>query len=121
VLASLLRAAAVVASAIVIVSFGLFAIDETRAASERSTAEIAGQRATRSVDPDPQEERARERAHSSARELVDDADDVLLSPFTWAAPAGSGAWARRGLPAAVALLVYALVLPFLARSVQNLG
>jgi hypothetical protein len=121
VLASLLRAAAVVASAIVVVSFGLFALDETRAASKRSAAEVAGTRASRSVDPDPTEERARERAHSDVRELIDDADDVLLAPFAWAAPEDSGKWAQRGIPAVVALVAYGFLLPFLARYLQSIG
>jgi hypothetical protein len=121
VLAGLLRALSVVASAIVLLSFGLFALDETRAASQRSASEVAGLRASRSADPDPTEERARERAHSSVRELIDDADDVLIAPFTWAAPQDSGKWAQRGIPAVVALVVYAFVLPFLARYAQGIG
>ena len=118
--AGLLRAAGLVASAIVIVSFALFAVDETRAASQRSTAEIAGLQAARSADPNPAEERARERAHSGARELIDDADDVLLAPFAVAAPADAGKWASRGVPALLALLVYGLVVPFLARYLEGL-
>jgi hypothetical protein len=121
VLAGLLRAVSVVASAVVLLSFGLFAIDETRTASQRSTAEIAGLRASRSADPNAGEERARERAHSSVRELIDDANDVLIAPFTWAAPEGSGKWAQRGIPAVVALVVYAFVLPFVARYAQGIG
>jgi hypothetical protein len=121
VLAALLRAVSVVASAVVLLSFGLFALDETRAASERSAAEIAGTRASRTVDPDPTEERARERAHSDVRELIDDADDVLLAPFAWAAPEDSGKWAQRGIPAVIALLAYGFLLPFLARYVQSIG
>jgi hypothetical protein len=77
----LLRTAAFVASAIVLVSFGLFAIDETRDASNRSVAGIAGLEATRAADPTASEERARERAHSKAREVIDDADDILVTPF----------------------------------------
>ena len=120
-LAGLLRALSVVASAVVLLSFGLFALDETRTASQRSAAEVAGLRASRTPDPNAGEERARERAHSSVRELIDDADDVLIAPFTWAAPQDSGKWAQRGIPAVVALVVYAFVLPFLARYAQGIG
>jgi hypothetical protein len=121
VLAGPLRAAAVVASAIVMLSFALFAIDETSAASRRSAAETAGLRAARSAQPAPVEERARERVHSSARELVDDADDVLIAPFAWAAPDTSAKWVRRGVPALLALFVYGLVVPFIARWAQGVG
>ena len=120
-LAGLLRALSVVASAIVLLSFGLFALDETRAASQRSASEIAGLRASRSADPDPTEERARERAHSSVRELIDDADDILIAPFAWAAPGGGGKWAQRGIPAVLALIAYGFLLPFLARYLQSIG
>ena len=77
----LLRTAAFVASAIVLVSFGLFAIDETRDASNRSVNAIAGLEATRDANPTASEERARERAHSKPREVIDDADDILVTPF----------------------------------------
>jgi hypothetical protein len=121
VLARPLRLASVLASAIVVLSFALFAIDETSAASQRTTAEIAGQKASAVPDPDPRQERARERAHSSVRELVDDADDALLAPFAWAAPDDGGTWSRRAVPALLALLVYGLALPFLARYLQSVG
>jgi hypothetical protein len=115
VLAGPLRAVALLASAVVVLSFGLFAIDETRAASERSAAETAGLEATRSADPSPAAERARERVHSAPREFVDDVDDILLSPFAWAEPDTSSQWARRGVPALAAVFVYGFGLSFLAR------
>ena len=118
-LASLLRVVSLVASAVIVLSFALFALDETRAASQRTTAEIEGLRAARSADPNPAQERARERAHSSSRELIDDADDILLSPFTWAAPDTTNKWALRGVPALVALVVYGFGLSFLARAARG--
>ena len=114
-LEGLLRLAALVASAIVLVSFALFAVDETRTASERSAEAVAGLRATRSADPDPREERARERAHGTVREAIDDADDVLVSPFSWIVGPNANKWVQRGVPALLALAVYGFGLGFLAR------
>jgi hypothetical protein len=111
----LLRTAAIVASAIVLVSFGLFAVDESRDASNRSVAGIAGLEATRSADPTAREERARERAHSKVREAIDDADDVLVTPFAPLTGDGSSSWVRRGIPTLLALVVYGFGLGFLAR------
>jgi hypothetical protein len=111
----LLRTAAIVASAIVLVSFGLFAIDETRDASDRSVAAITGLEATRSADPTAREERARERAHSKVREAIDDADDVLVTPFAPLTEGSSSSWVRRGIPTLLALVVYGFGLAFLAR------
>jgi len=110
-----LRTAAVIASAIVLVSFGLFAIDETRDASNASIAGIAGLEATRVADPTASEERAREKAHGKVHEAIDDADDVLVKPFASVADGSSSSWVRRGLPTLLALLIYGLGLSFLAR------
>lgn len=110
-----LRLAAVLASAVVLLGFGLFAIDETREASAQTTAEIRGEEASRSADPTPRQERDRERAHGSLRELVDDANDVLLAPFAGLVADDAGVWARRGVPALIALVVYGFGLGFLAR------
>jgi hypothetical protein len=121
VLAGPLRAASVLATAIVVLSFVLFALDETRAASQRSAAETAGLQAARSADPNPSQERAREAAHSRARELIDDADDVLLAPFAWAAPDTGDKWVRRGVPGLVAVVVYGFGLSFLARYAKGVA
>lgn len=111
----LLRTAALAASAIAILSFGLFALDESRAASRRSAEEIAGARAAREPDPSPRQERAREAAHSDARELIDDANDVLISPFTGVGGDARDKWVRRGVPGLLALVVFGFGLSFLAR------
>ena len=115
VLEGLLRTVSVVAGAIVLLSFALFAIDETRDASENSRAAIAGLEATRSSDPSPSEERARERAHSRVRETIDDADDVLVAPFAGLVDSSHSSWVRRGVPTLLALVIYGFGLSFLAR------
>jgi hypothetical protein len=115
VLEGLLRTVSVVAGAIVLLSFALFAIDETRDASERTTATIAGLEATRTSDPSASQERARERAHSRVRETIDDADDVLVAPFAGLVDSSSSSWVRRGVPTLIALVLYGFGLSFLAR------
>jgi hypothetical protein len=115
VLEGLLRTVSIVAGAIVLLSFAMFAIDETRDASEQSRAAIAGLEATRSSDPSASEERARERAHSRAREAIDDADDVLVAPFAGLVDGADSSWVRRGVPTLLALVVYGFGLSFLAR------
>ena len=114
-LEGLLRTVSVVAGAIVLLSFALFAIDETRDASERTTAAIAGLEATRTSDPSADQERARERAHSRVRETIDDADDVLVAPFAGLVDSSSSSWVRRGVPTLIALVLYGFGLSFLAR------
>jgi hypothetical protein len=109
-----LRLAAIVLAGVLLVGFGLFAVDEGRAGTAQSRAGIAD-RAVTAAAPTPREERVRERMHGPVREAVDDVGDVLLSPFAWVAPGDAGAWARRGLPTLAALLAYGLGLAFLAR------
>jgi hypothetical protein len=121
VLEGLLRTVSIVASAIVLLSFALFAIDETRDASEKSAAAIAGLDATRASDPSARQERARERAHSRTREAVDDADDVLVAPFAGLVSGSESSWVRRGVPALIALVVYGFGLSFLARYAKGRG
>ncbi len=114
-LESLLRGFAVLASLLVVAGWGLFAVDEARNATDQTRTEIEGRRAARTADPSPEQERARELAHSDAREFVDDVNDVLLSPFAPVAEDASSRWVRRTVPAAIALLVYGLGVGFLAR------
>ena len=114
-LEGLLRAAAIVATGIVVVSFALFAVDEARTASNRTVQQIEGRQAAATPAPSPTAERARERAHGRVREAIDDADDVLVAPFASLAPTDQGTWARRGVPAVAAVLVFGFGLAFLAR------
>jgi hypothetical protein len=115
VLQSLLRTVAIVASAIALVSWALFGIDETRGASDLSQREIAGQVAVRTADPTPAQERAREAMHSSAREVIDDANHVLVAPFAGLVDGSNSQWVRRTFPMLLALLLYGFGLSFLAR------
>ena len=101
-----LRGAAVLASAIIALSFVLFAVEEVRFASERQQSAI--------VDPGAERERARAADHTAAREAIDDANDVLLRPFAGVVDSDN-AWATRGVPALLGLLVYGLGLAYLAR------
>ena len=114
-LESVLRSFAVLASLFVIAGFGLFVIDEARSATDQTTEKIAGRTASQTADPSPEEERAREAVHSAPREFVDDVNDILLSPFAGLAEGSSSQWARRGVPAFLALLVYGFGVGTLAR------
>jgi hypothetical protein len=115
VLESLVRAASVATSVLVVLSFVLFAIDESSHASAQSAQAVAGLDAAGAPDPSSGQEHAREAAHSRARETIDDANDVLVKPFAWTVRGVSSTWAGRGVPTALALLVYGLGLSYLAR------
>ena len=111
-----LRYIAIIASAIVLVSFSLFAIDETRSASVQSRAAIAAQEVTgRDPSAAAAVERLREQHHSAIREKIDDANDVLTQPFAGLVQHSQSVWMRRTVPSIMALLLFGAGFAFLAR------
>ena len=110
-----LRLASIVCSLLIVLGWGWFAADQTNAASKQTQAEIAGNRAAQVADPDPTQERAREKVNSRPHEIVDDANDVLLRPFASLGQGSSSKWVRRTVPALLGLLVYGFGLGLLAR------
>jgi hypothetical protein len=96
----------------VALGFILFAIDETGKGSETQQQKL--ERELRpGIAPSPEEESARERKNGSVREVVDDANDVLLAPFASLIDSDS-AWVNHGVPALLGLLLYGLCLGMLA-------
>lgn len=102
---SLLRWASTIACAILLISFALFAIEQAKGGSKQQQDKIEG---INKPAPSAQDERAREREHGDVREAIDDADDVLISPFSGVVNSGS-IWAKRGVATLLALLVYGLL------------
>jgi hypothetical protein len=113
----LLRTVAIVLSLIIAAGFCLFAVDEFDRASSAQRNELAGHEV---VAPTPAGERERERRNSTAREYIDDANDVLLKPFAGIVNSGSR-WAQRGVPTLLGLFVYGFLLAFLARFMHGRG
>jgi hypothetical protein len=104
-----LRAIAIVSCAIIALSFVLFATEQASDASQGQVAAV--------VDPSGSAERQREAHHTKAREAIDDVNDVMLRPF--AAPLKSdNVWVKRGVPTLIGLLVYGLLLLYLARLIK---
>lgn len=116
-LSSLLRLIAIVASLAILVSFALFAIDEAKSGSQTQLEKLGEKQ---SKQPAPVNESARERAHGDIREAIDDADDILLSPFTGLIESSS-AWVSRGVPTLIGLFVYGFLLSLLANYAKGLG
>ncbi len=111
-----LRYIAVFASAVVLVSFGLFAIDETRSASAESRARIADQeRGGRDPEALAALEAAQNRRHSQVRQEIDRANDLLTRPFQGLVETSESVWMRRGVPGGLALLLFGVGFAFLAR------
>lgn len=121
-IASIVRWAALIACAFVTLSFLFFAVNQTSDASKGQVAAIEGgappvqaQSVTKLPNPPPKIERLREKENSGVHEFVDDADDILLAPFTGISNSSS-IWVRRLIPLALALLIYGLGGLYLARA-----
>lgn len=76
--------------------------------------ELSGSVDPTPVAPTPEEEAERERLNGTFREAVEDANDVLLAPFSGLMSSADTRWATHGVPALLALLLYGLGLGTLA-------
>ncbi len=103
VMAQLLRLIGVCAAALVLLGFAAFASDEAGRSRNQQVAKLG--QAMNDPAPPPSTERQREGAHGKPRELIDDSNDVLLSPFAGLTDSDNP-WARRGIPTLLALLLY---------------
>jgi hypothetical protein len=115
VLSTTLRLTAIICSVLIGLGWILFAIGETKSASAHTALIVSGDDAATRVDLDPDQERAREAIHSEPREVIDDANDILLSPFSSVTASSDNKWVRRTVPALIGLLAFGLGLGYLAR------
>jgi hypothetical protein len=113
-----IRTIAIVATGIVLLGFALFAVDEMDRGSQNQQNALASELEHASdrqvvVSPDPREERLREQRNGDVREVIDDANDVLLAPFADLVDS-ENAWVAHGVPTILGLLVYGLLLGLVA-------
>ena len=109
-LQTILRWASTIACAIIVISFGLFAIEKAEGGSKEQVQKLEG---INRPAPTQETEKQREKEHGDVREAIDDADDILVAPFSGVVNSGS-IWARRGVATLLALLAYGLLLRILA-------
>ena len=113
-----IRSIAILATAIVLLGFALFAVDEMDRGSQNQQSALASELESASespavISPDPREERMREQRNGDFREAIDDANDVLLAPFAGLVDS-ENAWVANGVPTILGLLVYGLLLGLVA-------
>jgi hypothetical protein len=115
---SLVRLVAIVTSAVVLLGFAFFATDELGRGSQNQQNKLDKEVTGALFDPAPiaptaDQEVAREQENGTVREWVDDANDVLLGPFTEIIDSNDR-WVTHGVPAVLALLLYGFGLGMLA-------
>jgi hypothetical protein len=112
-----IRLIAIVCSGLVLLGFAYFATDEMSRGSQNQQnalgAELGGPEAA-PVAPSPSEEADRERVHGKFREVVDDANDILIGPFAKLVDGAGNTWVTHGVPALIGLLLYGFCLGMLA-------
>jgi hypothetical protein len=112
-IARIIRVASAAAAILVFLSFAAFAYDEIKAGSETSQAAINSDVRVEKdpalinvPDPDAKLEAARQKDHSGARELIDDANDALVSPFKSLTDETDDIWQQRLITTGLGLLLY---------------
>jgi hypothetical protein len=115
-----IRWTAILVSAVVLVSFGLFAIDQTREASTETRAEIAATNRANDSGAQAVADKAKERTsdHSEVRNTIDDVNDAIVSPFEGLVTSDN-IWVERTVPSLLALLLFGVGLGFLARFMKG--
>ena len=110
-----IRFVAIAISVVVVLGFAMFAIDETDKGSKTQQAKLERELGTTSVPvaPNERQEARREADHGAVREAIDDANDVLLAPFSGLIDSDNS-WVEHAVPSLLALLVYGLGLGMLA-------
>jgi hypothetical protein len=120
---SLVRLVAMVCSGLVLLGFVYFATDEMSRGSKNQqnalASELAGTVDPPPVAPSPDEEAERERLNGTFRELVEDANDVLIGPFAGLVETADNRWVTHGVPALLGLLLYGLGLGMLANMIPK--
>jgi hypothetical protein len=109
----LLRIASFVMCTIVVLSFGAFAIEKTRGASDHQQEQLAG--SPRAVGAGAQRSNASSSHEGSVHRALDDASGDLTSPFAGVLEGTGSEWAIRGAKLLLALIVYGFGLGYLAR------
>jgi hypothetical protein len=101
---------------IVIVSFALFAVNQTGQASNQQTRAVGGEVAGEAAG---QRTRTASKPHkSSVRKAIDEASEWLTSPFDSLTSGSHSEWAIHGIDLGLALVVYGFGVGFLARTLR---
>jgi hypothetical protein len=115
---SFVRLVAILTSGIVLLGFAFFATDELGRGSQNQQNKLDKELTGALADPAPiaptaDQELAREKVNGTFHEWVDDANDVMLGPFTGIVDSNDR-WVTHGVPVLIALLLYGLCLGTLA-------
>jgi len=112
-LTTTLRFASRIACLVVIVSFGLFAIDQTGSASTHQQEALNGTNGGPILAPATRHPR-----EGAVHRTIDEIAGKLTSPFSGITSGSASQWLIRGVDTVMALLVYGVGIGFLARMLR---
>ncbi len=110
----LLRLLSVLICLTVIASFGIFAIGETKNASNQQQVQLSAGTASASTTP-AVPARTEPAPKSTLHRVIDEGSEFFTSPFSGIVPASSGEWLQRSFLLIIALAVYGFALGFFTR------
>lgn len=117
-LARLLRAAAVLCTVIIGLSWVMFATDQASKASNKTQQQIEDAETHTVTTPgQPQAPAPVKKKSTTPRTVIDDAASALLRPFRPIVAGSDSAWAKRTLTTLLGILLYGFVLGMLARTI----
>jgi hypothetical protein len=112
--AILLRWLSVIACMIVAVSFALFVVNQTSAASAHQQKEVLGEASKE--EPAPAAPKLAQ--EGTVHRTIDEASDKLTSPFSGITAGSSSEWVVHGVGLLGALILYGFGLGYLARVIR---
>jgi hypothetical protein len=111
-LAAVLRVVSRIACLIVLVSFVIFAVEQTGSASDHQQDVVNEASATATA---PAHKHTASAHKGAVHKAIDGVADTLTSPFSGVTSGTNSQWAVNGVDTVMALLVYGLGLGYLAR------
>ncbi len=113
-IATALRLASRIACVIVIVSFAIFALEQTSEASSNQQNEVTGT----STGSAPPQRTKHISPKGTVHRVIDEAANALTSPFSGITAGSTSQWAIRGVGLVMTLLVYGIGVGYLARMLR---
>jgi hypothetical protein len=116
VIQALLRYTSIAVSAIVVLSFAMFATDQSQASSAKEVQTLGNETGTTTSSQQQQQQPAPAPAkqHGQPRQAIDDADKQILKPFNGVVSGSQSEWVKKGVPSLLALVVFGFLLNLLA-------
>jgi hypothetical protein len=114
VIQALLRYTSIAVSAIVILSFAMFATDQSHSSSAKEVQTLGNETSTTTSAQQQQPAPAPAKQHGQPRKAIDDADKQILKPFDGVVSSSHSEWVKKGVPSLLALVVFGFLLNVIA-------